>query len=899
MKRSSSKPMGTASPMLIDAEQRPLLHLHAASFSSAGTSPMSATRLRQSPGGAAPASRQSPASAPMLTGGGGSHTGFPVRSVGYVQQPFRTDAVCGCSPINYGTAVAMAASRSMPALSVERLGEPVLMQGPMGTAAAAAMAMSFATPLSGELDALSTPPSSMATPANWNVSTTEYPSLTARSPMPTPMTPTEHSSTNLILYNVGPDMTEAALQNMFEPFGEVVSSAVMRDIHTGASLGTAFVRYAYHADARRALETFSDRANPVCLHESKPLVVQWARKQHDGAPAGEARKKIMKLFVRNVPLDCTAEDLEELFGAYGSVRQVTLHKDTSPVQDEAMVRLIAFVIYTEEGAAERAAREVHNTKPFASCNGIPIMVKLAESSQRRRFMKNAEAVGPISLAAVSAGFPAARTSPMAPGMNSSPFDFASAAQPHQQHLQQPQQATAPQQVMHEANGFEVSSSSYSMPVFESTTMYPPPDPREGSMGSYHGTIQPLLVSVSGGGTPAAMTPLASSIMGGSTGRYHQLTPAHAVDKEGRVSPHSSAAGSVLAHSYRRPASLSFDANAAAANGAFSASSKFNYQNLSDGMAGGCSAGGCPNGSFLYCDSTTGDTNTTVITAAPDCELSHTLASCPCSEASGGYFPPNGSFTASPQLTRKGVEATPSPTATAAAFAVGSAPPPGPLRSGAAPSVALSSACGSLQQSTGLQRTPPANMTVTGSVAASRLVSAAFVPASGQAGAVPPPSARPPAASSMCTPDMGFTTPNGSSTVSMNAAAHNRESPTRRTDASESWRRAVRTHVHNTKLQNERCNASSSLPSTPSVSISSTAPTPATPPPVAAPKGIVLSLSCIQPSATGSTPPRSPIYSPTQSNAPADPKSAGPGALPPGRMRYYHNPYSSESTKLFC
>ncbi|KAG5473802.1 hypothetical protein LSCM1_04432 [Leishmania martiniquensis] len=180
-----------------------------------------------------------------------------------------------------------------------------------------------------------------------------------------------HNS-NLFICNLDTNVSQAELETAFAECGTILSSAVMRDIHTGASLGTAFVRMSSHEEARRTMEAM----NGVHIG-SRSISVQWARR-HEGAPVGEARKKIMKLFVRNVPLDCTKADLEELFGAYGSVRQVTLHKDTSPVQDEAMVRLIAFVIYTEEGAAERAAREVHNTKPFASCNGIPIMVKLAE-----------------------------------------------------------------------------------------------------------------------------------------------------------------------------------------------------------------------------------------------------------------------------------------------------------------------------------------------------------------------------------------------------------------------------------------------------------------------------------------------------------------------------------------
>ncbi|TPP52776.1 RNA recognition motif family protein [Leishmania donovani] len=145
-----------------------------------------------------------------------------------------------------------------------------------------------------------------------------------------------HNS-NLFICNLDTRVSQAELETAFAEHGTILSSAVMRDIHTGESLGTAFVRMSSHDEARCTMEAM----NGVHVG-SRSISVQWARRS-EGGPVGEARKKIMKLFVRNIPLDCTKMDLEELFGAYGSVRQVTLHKDTSPVQDEAMVRLIAFL----------------------------------------------------------------------------------------------------------------------------------------------------------------------------------------------------------------------------------------------------------------------------------------------------------------------------------------------------------------------------------------------------------------------------------------------------------------------------------------------------------------------------------------------------------------------------
>ncbi|KPA80492.1 putative RNA binding protein [Leptomonas pyrrhocoris] len=202
----------------------------------------------------------------------------------------------------------------------------------------------------------------------------------------------EHNrlNSNLFIRNLDADVDQAELDKLFRAYGTILSSAVMRDIHTGQSLGTAFVRMSTHEEARVAMQALHN--HPV---RSKAILVQWA-KRHDGAPVGEARKKIMKLFVRNIPLDCSVEALEALFGQFGCVRQVTLHKDTALVEDAALERLIAFVIYTEEGAAERAATAMHNTRPFPSCNGIPIMIKLAEDQARHDRARPQRYTQPVS-----------------------------------------------------------------------------------------------------------------------------------------------------------------------------------------------------------------------------------------------------------------------------------------------------------------------------------------------------------------------------------------------------------------------------------------------------------------------------------------------------------------------
>ncbi|KAG8343721.1 putative RNA recognition motif (a k a RRM RBD or RNP domain) [Trypanosoma vivax] len=186
-----------------------------------------------------------------------------------------------------------------------------------------------------------------------------------------------HSRTNLFISNIPHTMEKSELLSLFSVYGEILSAAIMRNIHTGDSLGTAFVRFATTENARAALNSVNGKRV-----DGRALSVQWAKRQHDGTPVGEARAKIMKLFVRNIPLEVTNADLVQMFTQYGPVKSVSIHKDTAPDTEKCQERCIAFVTFSAEGVAEKAAEAVHNTRPFPSCGSVPLMVKLAEDNPK-------------------------------------------------------------------------------------------------------------------------------------------------------------------------------------------------------------------------------------------------------------------------------------------------------------------------------------------------------------------------------------------------------------------------------------------------------------------------------------------------------------------------------------
>ncbi|GET87728.1 hypothetical protein, unknown function [Leishmania tarentolae] len=181
------------------------------------------------------------------------------------------------------------------------------------------------------------------------------------------------SKLNLLVRFLDHAVDDTQFRVFFEPFGEISSSMVMRDIFTGESRGFGFVRFTRSVDAARALRECDGKKIG-----GKAVNVIWAKQQHDDTPAGQERLKMNKLFLRNVPLGVMEADLVELLRAYGTVTEASLHSDKIPSARHSPARRIAFIVFADEGAAEAALRGVHNTCPFPSCNGIPLMGKLSE-----------------------------------------------------------------------------------------------------------------------------------------------------------------------------------------------------------------------------------------------------------------------------------------------------------------------------------------------------------------------------------------------------------------------------------------------------------------------------------------------------------------------------------------
>ena len=81
---------------------------------------------------------------------------------------------------------------------------------------------------------------------------------------------------NIYVSNLGFDVTEQNLKELFAPHGQVSSVKVITDYNTGVSRGFAFVELANDAEGQTAIDKLNDSD-----YKSRKISVQVARPKED------------------------------------------------------------------------------------------------------------------------------------------------------------------------------------------------------------------------------------------------------------------------------------------------------------------------------------------------------------------------------------------------------------------------------------------------------------------------------------------------------------------------------------------------------------------------------------------------------------------------------------------
>lgn len=194
-------------------------------------------------------------------------------------------------------------------------------------------------------------------------------------------------STRLFVGNLPPRLCFPELEDLFTPFGTILSAELMTDPTTGRSRGFGFVEMesmdAAHA-AMTALEGLTLEGQTLKVNEanrSRDLVAPRGGRERP-APAhtertasSSGRARGMRLFVGNLPYTATAAELTTLFTEVGKVNTVNLITDRNTGQSKGF----AFVEMESKEAAAAAITRFDGQEAL----GRMLKVNAAKPPERR------------------------------------------------------------------------------------------------------------------------------------------------------------------------------------------------------------------------------------------------------------------------------------------------------------------------------------------------------------------------------------------------------------------------------------------------------------------------------------------------------------------------------------
>lgn len=160
---------------------------------------------------------------------------------------------------------------------------------------------------------------------------------------------------NVFIKNLDPVIDNKALHDTFSAFGRILSSKVATDAE-GNSKGFGFVHYETAEAAKAAIEN----VNGMMLNGHEVFVGPHIAREDRQSKLQEIINNFTNVYVKNIDVEASESEVEELFKPFGAITSFKLEKD-----QEGKSRGFAFVNYETHDSAVKAIEEL-NDKEFKS-----------------------------------------------------------------------------------------------------------------------------------------------------------------------------------------------------------------------------------------------------------------------------------------------------------------------------------------------------------------------------------------------------------------------------------------------------------------------------------------------------------------------------------------------------
>ncbi len=191
-----------------------------------------------------------------------------------------------------------------------------------------------------------------------------------------------HRFTNVFVKNFGDKIDDAKLKALFEQYGPITSSVVMKD-HEGKSKGFGFVSFENPEDAEKAVNELNNQEIPesdvkltVCRAQKKAEREAELSRVYEQLKAERMQRyQGVNLYVKNLDETVTSDELKKNFEKHGTIASAKVMTD-----ENGRSKGFGFVCFEKPDDATKAVVDMNNKM----LNGKPLYVALAQRKEERK-----------------------------------------------------------------------------------------------------------------------------------------------------------------------------------------------------------------------------------------------------------------------------------------------------------------------------------------------------------------------------------------------------------------------------------------------------------------------------------------------------------------------------------